>query len=365
MKKNVLILTTFYKPFIGGAEIFVEEIVKRLDNDFNFIIFTGRHSSSALAKELVGNNVVIYRLGFGFKYDKFLFPFLALIKSYSIGFDLSYAVMASYAGAAALFIKFFRKKPYILNLQSGTLDTPEYKKIINFFYPLYKLIHTEALLVHVISNALKERALKLSVPADKISHIPNGIDLNNFKILNIKRNYWQIIAVANFKKVKGLEYLLRAVPIVIGEFPEAQFLLVGDGEERTFLENLVDDLKIRGNVQFLGTVSRDKIPHILNSSNIFIGPSLAEGLGIAFLEAMACGGVVIGTKVGGICDIIKNQYNGLLIEPASHITIANSIKYLLENESIIKSLRNNALDFVSKYSWDNISASIKLLLEKT
>ncbi len=363
MKKSVLVLTTFYKPFIGGAEVFTEEITRRLGEDFNFIIFTARHSRLLPKKEVI-NSAAVYRLGFGFRYDKFLFPFLALIKSYSADFNFSYAIMASYAAAAAFLIKVFRKKAYILSLQSGTLDMPEYKKIINFFYPFYKLIHTKASFAHVISNALKERAEKLGVPSGKIFHIPSGIDLNNFKILGIKRNYWQIIAVANFKKVKGLEYLLQAMPIIIKKFPDVRLALIGDGEERANLKNLVDILRLKNNVQFLGKINHEKLPHILNSSSIFIGPSLAEGLGIAFLEAMACGTVVVGTKVGGICDIIDNNYNGLLIEPSNYKNIANSVLYLLENKAVLESLRSNALKFVRKYNWDDISVSIKLLLEK-
>ncbi len=363
MKKNVLILTTFYKPFIGGAEVFVEEITKRLNKDFNFFIFTTKNLKNLPRKEII-DNTVIYRLGFGSKYDKFFFPFLALIKSYSVNFDFSYAIMASYAGAAALLIKFFRRKEYILNMQSGTLDTKNYLKILKLFWFFYKKIHTEALFIHVISNALKERAIKFGVPINKIFLIPNGIDLSNFKVLSLNRNYWQMISVANLKKVKGLEYLLRAMPIITTKFPQVKLLLVGDGEERIFLENLVNDLKIENHVQFLGTICRDKIPDILNHSNIFIGPSLAEGLGIAFLEAMACGAIVIGTKVGGICDIIKNHYNGLLIEPANYMEIANSVLYLLENKTVLESLRSNALKFVKEYDWNIISFSIKSLLEK-
>ena len=118
--KRVLVLTTFYKPFIGGAEISTEEFIKRLKGSFDFIIFTTRTKRN-LPKVENDNGILIYRLGFGFKFDKYLFPIIAFIRSFFIRFAFTYSVMATYSGVAALLIKIFRGKPYVLNLQSGTL----------------------------------------------------------------------------------------------------------------------------------------------------------------------------------------------------------------------------------------------------
>lgn len=361
MKKSILILTPFYKPFVGGAETFVCEITNRLANDFDFIILTARTDRALPNKELI-NSVTVYRLGWGWQYDKLLFPFLALIKSFFLPFDLSYAVMASYAGAAALLIKFLRGKPYVLNLQSGTMDTPDYQKIIWWFLPFYKKIHTSAAVVHVISDYLKNRALSLGVAENKIKIIPNGIDLAKFQFLNIKRDPWRVISVARLEKVKGVKYLIEAMPQVWEKFPQAELLIAGDGSQKSGLENLTEQLGIAGSVNFLGMVNHEQLPTLLNSGSIFICPSLAEGQGIAILEAMACGLAVVGTNVGGIPDLIRDKFNGLLVNPANPMALAEAINFLLENFDFRNELITNSQPLIKKYDWSNLAKEIKLLI---
>tara|TARA_Y100000310_G_scaffold343301_1_gene450262 strand:- start:13086 stop:14174 length:1089 start_codon:yes stop_codon:yes gene_type:complete len=360
MKKTILILTTFYEPFIGGAEIAVKEIVKRLHNDFNFIIITGRYKKS-LPKEEYINGIKIYRVGIGCKYDKFFYPFLSSIKSFSIKFDLSYAIMASYAGAAAVFIKTFRGKPYVLNLQSGTMETEDYVKIIKFFQPFYKRIYTGAEKIHAISISLKERAERLGVITEKIYVIPNGIDLEKFRSINNQKHSKMIITVANLKKVKGLDHLIKAASLVTAKYPDTEFIIVGEGEERKSLENLIKKIKLEEHVKLVGAIDHNKIPKLLNLGNIFVCPSLAEGFGLVILEAMACGMVVIGSKTGGITDIIQDKYNGLLIDPGDSLAIAQSISYLLENKNQFEKIKNNSLKFVINYDWNKICQKIKIL----
>lgn len=360
MKKSILILTTFYKPFVGGAEVFVAEMTKRLSGDFSFIVLTARNLKSLprIEKE---NGIMIYRLGLGFRYDKFIFPLLALIKSYFLKFDLVYAIMASYAGAGASLIKIFRGKKYVLNLQSGTMDTDEYLKIIKLFWPFYKKIHTGAAAIHAISYSLKERAEKLGVIPEKIFIIPNGLDLKKFEI-NSSRSFKRIVTVARLEKVKGVEYLIRAVPLVAKKFPEAEFIIAGDGSERNFLESLALSLRVENCVKFIGRIDHGQVPQLLNSVFIFVCPSIAEGMGIVILEAMASGLAVVGAKVGGIPDIIKHGVNGLLVESQSERALAEAIIGLLEKKELSDHLIKNGREFVKNYDWEKVLREVKHLI---
>lgn len=364
MKKKILVLTPFYKPFIGGAEVSIEEIIRRLAAEFDFIILTGQHQA-ALAKEEKDGEAIIFRLGPGWGFlDRIFFPFLALRKSFSLEFDLVYAVMASYAGAAALLIKIFKGRPYILNLQSGTLDTPEYRRIIWWFYPLYKLIHTQAQAIHAISAALKNRAVKLGAPPENVFVIANGIDLDKFQPLGRERFPYRVITVARLEKVKGVEYLIRAAPLVLKQVPQAEFLIIGVGSQRQSLVNLASQLGVSGKINFLGEIAHEQLPDFLNTGSIFVGPSLQEGLGVAFLEAMACGLAVIGTRVGGIPDLIEDDVNGLLVKPADPAVLAAAISKLLKDNQLREKFSANSANLIKNFFWDMIVKKVAGLFNR-
>ncbi|MFH1759246.1 MAG: glycosyltransferase family 4 protein [Patescibacteria group bacterium] len=359
-KKNVLILITSYWPQIGGAEIAVREITKRLGADFNFVILTIRHSRSFLKSEQIGG-VQVYRLGLGCRWDQYFYPVLAFVKSFFIDFDLVYAVSASYAGLAALLINHFRGKEYVLNLQSGTLDSAQKRKKVGLLGPLYKQIHLRASKIHAISNALKERAERLGVAVDRIVVIPNGVALDEFKNFFGRRDACQLVAVARLETVKGIEYLIKAMPLIIAKEPRVSLAIAGDGSQRMSLEKLVVELGVADRVSFLGSLERRRVVELMNSGSVFVCPSLAEGFGIVCVEAMACGLAVVGANVGGIPDIIKHGVNGFLVKSANVEQIVDAVAYLLENPLSRERLAANALTTIEQYNWNKISQKVSCL----
>ena len=354
--KRILVITTFYKPFIGGAEISTEEFIGRLKNEFYFVVITARIDRSLPKKELDGE-IVIYRLGFGFYFDKYLFPILAFVKSFSIDFDCSYAVMATYSGMAALLIKFFRNKPYVLNLQSGTLIEKLKSKKFFLVRLVCKQIHARADYVQAISRALYNSALELGADSERISIVPNGVFIGDFKP-TFKGYKRRIIAVSRLERVKGVKYLIGAMPKVLSKFPDAELWIAGDGSEREDVSTLVKYLGVENSVKVLGKIQRSGIPQLLNSGEIFVMASLAEGLGVACLEAMACGLAVVATRVDGILDIVKDKQTGLLANPSDSYDLAEKIIDLLSDEEKRKLLSANGFDFVQDYDWDKISVKL-------
>jgi hypothetical protein len=110
-----------FRPYVGGAEIFMEEVGRRLAETNAVTVLTARLSRTLPKTETV-HGMRIIRVGFGFTLDKFLYPFLAFLRSLSIPHDIAYGVLESYAGLALAFYKLLTRRRAILNLQSGTLD---------------------------------------------------------------------------------------------------------------------------------------------------------------------------------------------------------------------------------------------------
>lgn len=359
-RPKIVIFACFYEPFISGAELFVKEIIKRLGTKYHFIVIASRLDKS-LPKYEKHDHYEYYRVGLGNKNDKWIYPILASRLAKKLNPDLSHAVMESYAGIAAWLFKLFNKEaPTMLTLQSGDLDDPS--KNIPLW--LWQRIHRAPDLVTSISNALAERAKRLGVKEERIVIIPNGVDLELANKSRAPQITGRIVCVARLSWEKGLDYLIKAMPGVIREYPDAHLVMVGDGDKRADLESMIKELGLEGKVKLLGKLAHENTLAEIGKSEVFVCPSLAEGLGIVFIEAQACDVAVIGTRVGGIPDVIQHEETGLLIEPKNSEQITTALKHLLGNQDLRERLRHKAIERLDRFDWNKIVEDLSREYEK-
>lgn len=348
---------------MSGAEQMVKEIAERLDNDYEIIIVTGRFDKTLPKKENKGKFSLI-RVGVGHKQlDKFLYPILAAWRVRQLRPLIAHAIMESYAGGALFLVKYFYPAAKrILTLQSGDLDLEVKQKqlLLKFFW---KIIHKSPNHVTAISVFLADRAKKLGVSSEKISIIPNGVDLSLVpQGIEVIEN--RVVCVARLSWEKGLNYLVSAWPEVLQSVPEAHLVLIGEGDKRPEVESLIKELNLSGSIELLGNLPHLRVLEEIKKSKVFVCPSLAEGLGIVFIEAQACSVPPIGTRVGGIPDIIKDGENGLLIEPKNSQVIAAAVIKLLSDQELRNRLAQDALVGVRKFDWVSIVGQVDDLYKK-
>lgn len=361
-KKTILVLTTFYNKR-GGAEIIVNEELKRLTDEFNFIIFTTK--SSGYQKFESNEHIKIYEMwGLPTLFLKHLIYVPAsFIFSFFIKFDMVCAVM-NYPALAAFLIKKIGGKPYVAFV-FNEWDNKSWLRIkaekFLIFEKIYKKVFTEAKYVRVISPTIGRQLERAGLEKNNIKAIFAGVDLQKFKLANVHRNPLQIITVTRFDELKGVDYLIKAIPDILKKFPLAEFVLIGDGPTRKELEVLINNLGVRQNVILTGWLDQKKIAKELNQSSIFVMPSLSEGLCLVILEAMACGLAVVATNVGGIIDLIKHRETGLLVPPANPQAIVKAIDLLLTDDKLRKRLTANALYFIKNFNWNNLSVEVRKL----
>ena len=374
MTKKILIFSVAFRPFIGGAEIAVEEITKRLTTrGFSFDLLTVNLDGRQKRVEMLGS-VRVFRIGKG-TLGKFLFPlraFLAARKLYRENrYDAIWAIMANYAGFAALFFKIFHPAmPFVLTLQEGD-PIPEIKRKVWFVYPLFKMIFRRADKVTAISNYLAKWGREMG--AKNVAIIPNGVDIKNFQFLisNFQREEKRkelgfdkddvmLITTGRLVKKNGVGDIITALKFL----PEnVKLLIVGAGELENVLGLQVISYKLQNRVQFVGFVEPKKLPGYLWVSDIFVRPSLSEGLGNSFLEAMAAGLPIIGTPVGGIPDFLKDGETGLFCKPNNSKSIAEKVKLLLADNSLRQKIIANAQKLVAeKYDWNLIAEKMRQIL---
>jgi glycosyltransferase involved in cell wall biosynthesis len=194
----------------------------------------------------------------------------------------------------------------------------------------------------------------------KILLIENGVNLERFttstspeaikESLGIKKEALVVGTIGALTREKGHQYLLRAALKVIRIYPKAIFLLVGDGTERPNLEKTASSLGIKNSVIFAGM--RKDVPEILSILNVFVLPSLNEGLPMALLEAHAARIPVVATRVGAIPDVLEDGVTGILIPPKDPQAIAEAIIMILSDKQLASGIAQKGFERVR----DNFSS---------
>lgn len=365
---KVLIFSTAYLPFVGGAEVAVKELTDRLGRDIRFDLITARLKSGLPSVEQV-EAVRVYRIGFGIPIiDKLFLPFLGALKALELNrknkYDYFWCIMVSFASGAAYIANWFQKKvPVILTLQEG--DSEKYLRskwfgLINLSWKL-ALVRTDILTA--ISNYLLERAQRLGYRG--VSYlIPNGVDVEKFSANNIgqhpmlaKDGVTTLITTSRLVEKNAVGDVIEALKFLP---VSVRFKILGVGPLEQALRARVKELKLEGRVDFLGFISQTDLPRHLHQADIFVRPSLSEGMGNSFIEAMAAGLPVIATPVGGIPDFLKDGETGLMVEPKSPRLIAFQVQKLISDRVLRDKIVINAKRMVKeKYDWDLIAKQMK------
>jgi glycosyltransferase involved in cell wall biosynthesis len=212
--------------------------------------------------------------------------------------------------------------------------------------------------VIAISAQVKEHLIRDFGVAEKdIFVIHNGIDADKFRPRDERsRSEFRkrlglsagpvIGIVARLSDVKGHVYLIEAMREVLDANKEAQLLIVGEGRMKEKLVKLAGELKIVNSIFFIPEVEDTR--GVLSTMDLFVMPSLKEGLGLALMEAMAAGLAVVASNIGGIKSLIKDDESGLLVEPADVRGLSAAITELLRNPAKAESLGSKARAFISE-----------------
>ncbi|MDB5342201.1 MAG: group 1 glycosyl transferase [Schlesneria sp.] len=202
----------------------------------------------------------------------------------------------------------------------------------------------------VADFSVQEAGLK----ARKVSVIPNGVDFATYanasptdvSQLGSKGHFPVVITVGRLEEQKGVRFLLHAATVVLKKHPDCQFLIVGDGPERASLEALASSLGIGSSTHFAG--HRGDVPGLLKAADLFVLPSLWEGMPNALLEAMAAGLPVIATAVEGSREIIESDESGLLVPAGNSSELATAILRVLNQSDLAARLSSGAQDNITK-----------------
>lgn len=250
---------------------------------------------------------------------------------------------------------------HILRKRSRELVYHTYSTVYSIlFWIIFTVVKNRVHFV-ALNKEMYNGLLEMGVKSKQIHLIFNPIDEIFFKV-NPDVGAPKLVYVGRLVKEKSVEILVKAISMVIKESSDVKLIIIGDGPERTYMEDLVKSLGLSGNIKFEGFVPYHKVPQYLAESSVFILPSRAEGTPNALLQAMAAGLPIIATKVGGIPELVKDRVEGFLIPPNDVHSLAKAIITLTTDRELAKKFGSNARKKAEMFRTENIVKEyVKLL----
>jgi len=348
---KVLILGSKEYPFgksddklpSGGMESYVQDLAKHLIKLKIQPIIVTRKFENLKSHEII-SDAEVHRVNWmrGFLFRGPSFNLFSFFKALNLDYDviLTNGIMATLFGCL---LRSLKNKPIVAIPHGFAHTQKKYGPLAKILHLLEKNIYAKVKVIALSPNEakkLKELGLK------DVVIIPTPVDASRFNPNKASKQV-TICFVGRLAQVKGVEYFLKAIPKLQRN---PKILIAGSGADEGYYHKIAPK-----NADFLGFIEPTEV---FNKSNIFVLPSLSEGLPISLLEAMAAGCACVVTDIGLP---VKNKENALVVPPANSEKLAEAINLLIKNKKLREKLGAAARKYVKQFSWDKAALQFKEL----
>ena len=382
MKRILIFSLAYYPNFVSGAEAAIKEITDRIDpKDIEFHMISLLFDKTQSRNEIIGN-VNVHRVGWGGAYlSKILFIPLAALKALSLDkkhhFSALWAMM-TYMLWPVVFSRIVGvRAPHILTLQDGDPYEKVFKRwfmlpvvpILDYGFRTAKMVQTISVFlaewprrrgyqgkVELIYNGANPRDIKDAVSVKEVDEMKKKLGKKSGDIF--------LVNTSRLVHQKAFDDIIRAL-VKLPKY--IKLIAVGSGSLEKELKKLSEELGVSERVIFTGQVDRGVVTLYRRASDIFVAPSRSEGLGNAFISALASRLPLVATQVGGMADYVFDekrnpgkQPTAWVIDPDSPDQIAQRVKEIIANPDKAKQISTYARKMVEeKYDWDKISKDMR------
>lgn len=360
--KKIIHLVRYFYPHIGGNENQALGLVRALTREtcYSYSILTYRYDSHLVKQELI-DDILVFRVSFFCNFISLLRRFL-IKNHFSIFYKILNRVIfyiteldvylsmfiflkrtksdidvihVHQATTVALVAATIAKRYYIpVFVKDATTDGLDFFKMFPFGNYMMKYIISGVNFISM-TKIIKSKLLERGIDVKYIHDIPNGIDVTTFESeMSYARNR-EILFIGNYDQgeIKGLDVLVHAFILVQGKYSDASLTIVGRGDPDAYIKffeaNQIDSSKYK----FVGESLNPKM--LFSSHNVFVLPSRAEGFSNSLIEALYSGIPCVATNVSGVQEMIKDGFNGKIVDVSNEVELANSIVYCFENQEEI------------------------------
>jgi rhamnosyl/mannosyltransferase len=352
-KIKILQINKLYFPWVGGIEKNVQEISEGLSQDkFDIEVLVCKSKGLGI-KEIINGIKIIKAASFGILYGmpiSITFPFILAFKSFNkdiLHFHLPFPL------AVFSYLFFCNKRNKVIVTYHS--DIVKQKWFMKIYEPFLISFLRNSNKILVSSPNLINSSKYLKMYKDKCTILPLFIDLNKYSSTILKADYYidgissndkVVLFVGRLVYYKGIEFLIEAMQDV-----NAKLLIVGEGNLRNKLENIVKKLELSKKVIFLGEVPDQKLKYCYSFCDIFVLPSIenSEAFGIVQMEAMSFGKPVINTDLPtGVPFVSIHGKTGLTVPPKDSKALSRAMNKLLFNKKLYDIYSDNAIKRVKK-----------------
>lgn len=340
---------------IGGTEKVVMQLCKYFSNKFNKIVVCS--SGGMHENELQQLGIKHYKID-DIEDKNPIIIFKTLIKVYKIIKNENIDIVHTHHRMAAFYSEILNKLMHFKFIHTAHNTFHDKKTLTKFALNNAEII--------AVGKKVKKNLLDLyELDTDKIRVIYNGIEKYTGEINVVpeiekfkEKGYFIVGNIGRISKQKGMEYYIQSIHKTIEQCGKIVFFIIGDGEEKINLKKLARDLNIEENLVFLGY--RDDVINIIKQLDLIVLSSLWEGFPLTPIEVFSEGKTIIATDVDGTSEIVKDNFNGILIEPKDSNIISEKIIELYKDCKLKNNLENNALKtYTEKYAIDIFNNNYK------
>lgn len=369
---KILIITLEYPPVIGGIASYVYNMAKHLPEG-EVVLWAPKHVGDVEFDARNGWKTYRGRPYFNFFWPRWLrwyFQIKKIVKKEKIEqLFIQHALPGGYIG---YMLKKSMGLPYTVFFHGSDLEIglgKKLKKLTAVCGSAEKIVMNSVFLKNKLSARLDTlKNIQVIYPgagdhffepvdAEKINALKSQLALQGKKVL---------VSVGRFAEGKGFPHLIRMMPKIIEQVPNATLLLIGDGAKKQAILDAIQKSGLQNSVRYLGYINNEDLPiyYALGSAFILLthrDEKTEEGWGTVYIEAAACGLPVIAGNVGGVEEAVENMKTGFLVDPYQENFVVNTVSELLKNVEFAKTMGEAGRERAKEnFSWNK---QIKLLLE--
>jgi glycosyltransferase involved in cell wall biosynthesis len=357
-----------FPPIGGGAANAHLSLLRQYagNSELNVDVLTSA-PKPGFSKENFAENITIYKVGihkkdlhFWRKAEVIEWLFKAQFHYRRLLRENDYDLVHAFFGFPTgwLCYRSANKLPYIISLRGS--DVPGKHARLKLDYkilgPVFGAIWKKAAALVAPSRGLKNRALKF-LPSVAIDVIPNGVELDRFGPAETSKRsgILKLVTVGRLSVTKRVGMLIDVVEILHKEGCKVHFTIVGGGQMRQQLRQIVLERDLSDIIEITGRINAENIPQLYRKNDIFVSASMQEGMSNAMLEAMASGLPIITTRCEGTEELIAD--NGLVVEQANAEEIAKAVRKLVDDRQARKQMSIAARRQAEKFGWHKVALS--------
>lgn len=368
---RIAIVASDYAPTIGGVQTAVRNIAHhsaRLGNCVTILSALPRGAVPTVEKV---DGIVVHRFAWG-RRPMVTLPFRALWTLMQMARvlrefqpDLVYVHFLTINALYVLLLHYLRPFKLVVSARGNDIQgLPQRSRVQRWMLP--RLFRRADAILFCSSFVQRDAARFLQDLSSRtfIGVVGDGVNVEEFEgRAAFVQSTPYLLAMGRLVEKKGFDLLIRAFASIASEFLGVQLLVAGDGEERRYLERMVDELKMRERITLLGFADREKTIALFLGCEFFVLSSRVEPFGIVALEAMAARKAVLATKSGGVVDLIRPGVNGLLVDPEIG-ALAEGMREMLAHPEATRAMGERADATIQAHTWTAVTRQFLDMFER-